>query len=89
MGKAGSTVQQQDFDGPEPIRLVHTLYLPPTTGIMRMPATRIPLGFKGSDAGDDSGVDPASADTGKGDVQALIRREVSAFAHIGLTLWVV
>jgi hypothetical protein len=36
-----------------------------------MPATRIPLGFKGSDAGDDSGVDPASADTGKGDVQAV------------------
>ena len=34
-----------------------------------MPATRIPPGFKASDPGDDSGLDPASADTDKGDVQ--------------------
>jgi hypothetical protein len=38
----------------ESIRLVQALYLPPATGIMRMPATRIPLGFKASAICDDS-----------------------------------
>jgi hypothetical protein len=35
---------------------------------MRMPATRIPPGFKASAAGDESGLDPACADQDKGDV---------------------
>src|SRR5258708_16092076 len=32
--------------GPLPIRLVHTLYFPPTTGTMRMPAVRMPGGLR-------------------------------------------
>src|SRR6516162_2169999 len=36
---------------PVPIFFVHTLYLPPTTGTMRMPAVRIPGGLSPSGLG--------------------------------------
>src|ERR1700734_253433 len=35
--------------GPDPIFLVQTLYLPPTTGSIRMPATRMPAGLRRSE----------------------------------------
>src|SRR5258708_33027108 len=51
--------------GPLPNRLVHTLYLPPTTGTMRMPAVRMPGGLRSStrcgEGGEDCRVAAAAA----------------------------
>src|SRR5260370_13697140 len=41
---AGPPCSSNTFVLPDPRRLVQTLYLPPTTGIIRMPATRTPAG---------------------------------------------
>src|ERR1700676_1172208 len=44
----GPPLGRSTLTGPEPIFLVQTLYLPPATGSMRMPATRMPGGFRPS-----------------------------------------
>src|SRR6201995_812947 len=73
-GKPGPPCSSRTLTGPEPIRLVHTLYLPPATRIMRMPATRMPPGFKASVAGDDLEADAVCAESKSGDVQVVTAR---------------
>src|SRR5882762_1480229 len=46
--KPGPPCSSSTLIGPEPIFLVQTLYLPPTTGSIRMPATRMPGGLRPS-----------------------------------------
>src|ERR1700747_2128262 len=41
---AGPPCSSNTFVLPDPRRLVQTLYLPPTTGIISMPATQTPAG---------------------------------------------
>src|SRR5580704_8700445 len=47
--KPGPPCNSNTLIGPLLRRLVHTLYLPPTTGTIRIPASRIPGGLRPSD----------------------------------------
>jgi hypothetical protein len=59
--------------------LVQTLYLPPTTGTMRMPATRMPLGLSASADAFSAGPDSAEAD---GITEGIEAAAASAAEHL-------